>query len=279
MPHTDGLGVDVAAQPDVPDGVDRDALAAYCLGLADDALVLCARLREWCARSQGKEVETLERIADDLAAQARSVLARAVALDPGLADRLAPGAPGDPVDRLAFHRALEDYRCVGLVTLRDEDVAYAVVTLAAASLWRVQLWRRLTAALDPGLAQVARIAVRQAVDHGEYAVGWVRVLADGPTEAVIRLERAWSAVAPLLLELDADPVATELAGVVPDPVEVAVTTRADWHGLGWQTGMGGEPMGRAAPAPLGRAGRHPTALADLVERLRDEALAAPGSFW
>jgi len=35
----------------VPSDVDADALAAYCLMLADDALVMSHRLQEWCTRA------------------------------------------------------------------------------------------------------------------------------------------------------------------------------------------------------------------------------------
>ena len=72
---TDPLeGIDVS----VPDGVDAAALAAYCLGLGDDALVYSHRLQQWMTRLPELEEETaLANIALDLLGQARMLLARA----------------------------------------------------------------------------------------------------------------------------------------------------------------------------------------------------------
>jgi len=39
----------------VADGVDAEALAAYCLMLGDDALIYSHRLSEWCSRAPDLE--------------------------------------------------------------------------------------------------------------------------------------------------------------------------------------------------------------------------------
>ena len=46
----------------VPPGMDHAALAAQCLALGDDALVLAQRLQQWCARAPELEEEHLERL-------------------------------------------------------------------------------------------------------------------------------------------------------------------------------------------------------------------------
>jgi len=65
---TDPLaGVDNA----VPDGIDRGELAAYCLMLGDDALIMSHRLQQWVTRAPELEDElALANIALDLLGQA-----------------------------------------------------------------------------------------------------------------------------------------------------------------------------------------------------------------
>ena len=72
---TDPLeGIDTS----VPEGVDAQALATYCLMLGDDALVYSHRLQQWMTRMPELEEETaLANIALDLLGQARMLLARA----------------------------------------------------------------------------------------------------------------------------------------------------------------------------------------------------------
>src|SRR6478609_9510715 len=62
----------------VPEGVDADSLATYCLMLGDDALILSHRLQQWMTRAPELEEETaIGNIALDLLGQARMLLARA----------------------------------------------------------------------------------------------------------------------------------------------------------------------------------------------------------
>src|SRR5206468_3221867 len=70
-----GAGFDetvVEVTAPAPDGVDRADLAAYCLMLADDALVASQRLSEWATNAPELEEEVaLANIALDLLGQAR----------------------------------------------------------------------------------------------------------------------------------------------------------------------------------------------------------------
>jgi ring-1,2-phenylacetyl-CoA epoxidase subunit PaaC len=89
---TDGMaGVDRA----LPSGVEPAELAAYCLMLGDDALVLAQRLAEWCSRAPELEEDVaLANIALDLLGQARLLLTRAGEVD------LVP--TNDPSERLVW---------------------------------------------------------------------------------------------------------------------------------------------------------------------------------
>ncbi len=268
-------GLDAA----VPDGIDGTALAAYCLALGDDALVLAQRLQQWCARAPELEEEVaLANVALDLLGQTRLLYARAAAADPALVDRVAPSVPASsPVpaeDRLAFFRDCSDFRCEVLSTLPDADFAHAVVRLAAVSLGRVRLWHGLASSPDPVLAAVAGRAVKEVAYHRDHAVGWVRVLADGTEESRRRVEDAWAAVTPWVGR--PDDAARALPGVVPDPEALAAATRQDWAALAQACGLPDD----AAPGDLdGRAGRHAPWLAGLVEEMQSLARLHPEGQW
>src|SRR6478672_7463260 len=78
----------------IPDGVDARALAAYCLMLGDDALVLSHRLSQWASNAPDLEEDiALSNVALDLLGQARLLLARAAAADPDLVPALPEGSP------------------------------------------------------------------------------------------------------------------------------------------------------------------------------------------
>src|SRR6185312_2517560 len=87
------------------DGIDGTELAVYCLMLGDDALIAAQRLTQWVTRAPELEEEVaLANIGLDLLGQARLLLARAAAADPGVVPALPEGSPAPDDDRLAFFR-------------------------------------------------------------------------------------------------------------------------------------------------------------------------------
>ena len=129
----------------------RPTLAAYCLMLGDDALVIAQRLSEWCSRAPDLEEEVaLANIALDLLGQTRLLLARAAAATrrrAGAARRLA-GAGRGPAGVLP--RRPEEFRYVRLVEVPDADFADAVVRLLLFAPWRLALLERLDELARPG---------------------------------------------------------------------------------------------------------------------------------
>ena len=115
---TDPLaGVDTV----VPAGVDGADLAAYCLMLGDDALIMSHRLQQWLARAPELEEDTaLANIALDLLGQARLLLTRAGAADGS--DRTE--------DDYAFGRGEREFRNVRLAEVTDADFAGLMTALA-----------------------------------------------------------------------------------------------------------------------------------------------------
>ena len=267
---TDPLeGIDAS----VPDGVDAAALAAYCLGLGDDALVYSHRLQQWMTRLPELEEETaLANIALDLLGQARMLLARA-----GRAESAGRGE-----DELAFFRHEHEFRNVRLVEALDCDFAELAGRLLIFSAWRLALFRRLAESADPVLAAIAAKGVKELTYHRDYAAQWVIRLGDGTPLSHGKMQAALGVVWPLLEELfEADPVTAALPGVAADPA-----------GLPGEVGqvldavLDAATLDRPRDAPLarvagksGRDGVHAEAFGYLLAELQSVARAHPDATW
>ena len=267
---TDPLeGIDAS----VPDGVDAQALAAYCLMLGDDALIYSHRLQQWMTRLPELEEETaLANIALDLLGQARMLLARA-----GRAESAGRGE-----DELAFFRHEHEFRNVRLVEALDCDFAELAGRLLIFSAWRLALFSRLAESADPVLAAIAAKGVKELAYHRDYAAQWVIRLGDGTPLSRSRMQAALAAVWPLTGELfEADPVGAALPGVAADPAELRAEVDAV---LG--TVLAAATLDRPQAAPLarvaGRSGRdgvHTEAFGYLLAELQSVARAHPDATW
>lgn len=269
-------GLDVT----VPQGVDAAALAAYCLALGDDSLVLAQQLNGWCTRAPELEEEVaLANIALDLLGQTRLLYARVDAADPRLVPELPEGSPVPPEDRLAFFRDAEAFRCVGLVQRPDADFAEAMVRLAIASAWRLAQLEALQGSSDPVLRAVAAKGVREVRYHRDHAARWVVTLALGTEESRTRtveaLQRLWSYAEELG---EADPVTVRLAEVVPDPAQVWAATER-FLALLWERAELAVPDLAGADGTHGRRGRHTPWLPAVLEEMQRVARAHPLGRW
>jgi ring-1,2-phenylacetyl-CoA epoxidase subunit PaaC len=262
---------DVAAP--VPEGVSGEDLAAYCLMLGDDALILSHRLQEWCTSAPELEEEVaLANIALDLLGQARVLYSRA-----GVAD-----GTGRSEDDYAYWRGPDEFRNVRLVEEPNGDFAECVARLFVFSTWRLAIMQRLRGSIDPVLSALAARAVNELAYHREYAAGWMVRLGDGTPYSAERMERGfWSVCALAVPELfESHPVEQRLAAagvaVVPDDVaedydaSVSEILRAGHLTLPFLSGTMGE---------WGREGQHSDALISLLEDLQRVARAHPGATW
>jgi len=167
---------------EVPSDVDRDDLVAYCLMLADDALILSHRLQQWVTRAPELEDElAVANIALDLLGQARLLFTRAGEVE---------GA-GRGEDALAYLRDAGEFRHVALAEGDDADFARLVARLLVFATWRLALLDRLAALRDSG------VEVGVSTSGPDQAEAIDRVLELGPFSSV---QATWN-----LLETSATP--------------------------------------------------------------------------
>lgn len=259
-------GLDAA----VPRGIDGRELAAYCLMLADDALVLSHRLQEWCTCAPELEDEVaLANIGLDLLGQARLLLARA-----GQAD-----GSGRSEDELAFWRREGEMGNVRLVEVADGHFGHLVARLLVIATWRLAVFGRLVAHADPVLAAIAGRAVHELAYHRDYAAQWVVRLGDGTDLSHRRVQAGLDAAWPYVEELfDAHPIERrvgvdpsldreefdDVVGRVVDAATLELPASAAVLGVGGRTG---------------RHGVHTEAMGPLLAELQSLARAHPGARW
>ncbi|MFB9839393.1 1,2-phenylacetyl-CoA epoxidase subunit PaaC [Actinoallomurus acaciae] len=269
----------------VPDGVDHADLAAYCLMLGDDALIMSQRLSEWCSRAPDLEEDiALANMALDLLGQARLLLARAAAADPGVVPVLPEGSPVPAEDALAFFREDGRFRNVRLAEVANGDFAHVVVRLLLFSAARLALLERLRGSDDKVLAAVAAKGVKEVAYHRDWAGRWFLTLAQGTDESHRRLVTALDALWPFQDELvSTHPLERALAraGVGVDPASTRDEVDAVLDQVFAVSGVD-----RPDRAPLagvgGRTGRHGThteALSRLLAEMQVVARAHPSGRW
>ena len=292
----------------VPSGVDRADLAAYCLMLGDDALIMSHRLQQWVTRAPELEDElAIANIGLDLLGQARLLLSRAGEVE---------GAGRDE-DALAYLRDPAEFRNVLLAERADADFAHLLARLLVFATWRLAVLDRLSASRDPVLAAVAAKGAKEVGYHREYAAQWVVRLGDGTDGSHRRMRAALDAVGPLIGELfRAHAIERRLAaaGVAVDPAsaraefdavlaqvaEAATLPVPSGDGVATLTVPSGDgvatpivasddgagaatravPPGDGAGAgSAGRDGTHTAALAEILDEMQGLARSLPGGVW
>ncbi len=269
----------------IPDGVDHDQLAAYCLMLADDALISSHRLSEWCSHAPDLEEDiALANIALDLLGQARLLLARAAAASSAVVPRLPEGSPVPPEDALAFFRGDSEFRNTRLVEPVNGDFAATIARLLLFSTWRLALLERLTGSSDHVLAAIAAKGVKEVTYHRDYAGRWFLTLARGTDESRSRLLAALPGVFAFHDELFTDhPVETSVAGagVGVAPSTVAAEVGVILEQVFSVSGVERHPVAQIGPVAggMGRDGRHTEAFSHLLAEMQSVARAHPTGRW
>ena len=269
-------GVDRA----IPSDMDTADLAAYCLMLGDDALILSQRLAEWCSRAPELEEDVaLANIALDLLGQARMLLTRAGEVE---------GAGRDE-DALAYLRDELEFRNVRLAEVDcgpgpGGDFATTIARLLLFSSWRLALLERLTASRDPVLAAIAAKGVKELAYHRDHAAQWTLRLAGGTEHSRARMVAGLVAVWPLTAELFA-PHEIELrlaaSGIAVDPAELESEVDGVLDRVLTAAGLD-RPAVPPLSAVAGRAGRdgvHTEQFGYLLAEMQHLARSLPGARW
>jgi ring-1,2-phenylacetyl-CoA epoxidase subunit PaaC len=259
----------------VPPGIDGETLAAYCLMLGDDALVMSHRLQQWCTNAPELEAEVaLANIALDLLGQARLLLARA--------GKAAGTDRGE--DAYTFFRDEHEFRNVRFAELERGDFGELIARLLVFATWRLALLGRLANSTDPVLSAIAAKGVKELTYHRDYAAQWAVRLGDGTPYSRERMADGLRTVWPFVGELfDTHGIEAMLArqGVAVDPANL----RAEFDEVIGQVlteATLGVPDVAAVPGVSGRAGRdgvHTEAMGYLLAELQSVARAHPEATW
>jgi ring-1,2-phenylacetyl-CoA epoxidase subunit PaaC len=238
-------------------------LAAYALGLGDDALILAQRLGEWVAHApQIEEDVALANIALDLLGQARTLLAYAGQVEDA----------GRDEDDLAYLRDDRDFRNVQLVEVPNGDFAVTMARQLAFSAYQYELYRALGNSGDQTLAGLAGKAVKEVSYHRDHATQWVLRLGDGTELSRRRMQAGLEQIWPYTEELF-DPA----TGIAVDPA----TLRPAWAAyvtsvLAEATLQLPEPRWRSRG---GRTGLHTEHLGHLLAEMQHLHRSHPGATW
>ena len=261
----------------VPD-VSTEDLTAYCLMLADDALILSQRLTEWTSRAPELEEDVaLSNIALDLLGQARLLLTRAGEVE----------GKGRDEDTLAYLRDEHEFRNVHLTEIDcgpgpGGDFATTIARLLVFSTWRLAVFQRLESSADPVLAAVAAKGVKELAYHRDHAAQWTLRLAGGTEYSRERMIAGLDHVWPLVEELfTTHEVERRLPGVAVDPA----TVRSEVDDVLAQILTAAtlapptpEPMSRVSNQ-AGRDGVHTESMGYLLAEMQHLARSLPGAQW
>lgn len=252
-------------------GTPDPDVAAYCLRLGDDALVLAQRLCEWSARSpQLEEDVALMNLALDLLGQSRSLLTLAGERE----------GSGRDEDDLAFLRDEPDFVNAQLMELDNGDFGRTMARQLLVSAWSLPLWDALVTSADADLAAIAGKAVKEVAYHLDHARSWVVRLGDGTEESHRRMQQGLDEVWPYSFELfERDDLLQRLVarGIAADPAalqpiwectvtEVIAEATLTLPETTWR------PTG-------GRTGTHTEAFGYLLAELQHLHRSHPGVSW
>lgn len=277
----------MTTSPTATASLPRTAPYQYVLRLADNALILGQRNAEWCGHGPVLEEDiALANISLDLIGQSRLLYTRAGELEAALTNQ-----PPRGEDDYAFWRDEREFRNWTLLELphtgplagtaaSDRDYAVTIVRNFLYGALMVELWTRLQASGDAGLAAIAAKSVKEARYHLQHAAGWVVRLGDGTEHSHQRTQRALNHLLPYMNECFADDdidreTAAQGIGVL------ASDCRAAWDATVRDTLAAATLAMPAATGFLstGKQGVHSEHMSYLLGEMQGLARAHPGAQW
>lgn len=246
-------------------------LVLYCLGRADDALILGHRLSEWCGHAPMMEEDmALANMALDLIGQARSLYTYAGEVE----------GEGHTEDDFAYWRDERGYRNTLLVEQENDDFARTIMRQFLYASFADLYWRAMVESKDATLAAVAAKSEKEMAYHVRHTAEWVIRLGDGTDESHRRIAAALAYCWPFTGELfEMDDAEHEL---VAGDIAIDLSTLRD----PWRARVGAvlEEATLAMPEDGwmqkgGRSGRHSEHLGHLLSELQHVQHAIPGAVW
>lgn len=250
---------------------NNDALIAYLLRLADNAIVLGQRLGEWVGHGPELEEEmAMANFALDYVGQARLLLTYAAELE----------GKGRSEDDLAFLRDGMDFHNVLLTEQPNGDFGQTIARqFLFESFYNIQL-RELGSSADKRISEIATKTHKEIQYHLKHTRQWLVRLGDGTEESQRRIQTAiddlWRFTGELLSgdDIDAWAAANEIG---PDPASLA----AEWHDY---VGDALKEATLSKPesgwmASGGKQGRHSEHLGYILADLQFLQRAYPGAAW
>jgi len=251
--------------------VNNTALAAYVLGLGDDALILAQRLGEWITRApQIEEDIALGNIALDLLGQARTLLSYAGEIE----------GNGRDEDDLAFLRDEREFRNVHLVEIENGDFAVTMARQLIFSAYQFELYTALLTSTDPTLSALAAKAVKEVDYHRDHATQWALRLGDGTDESHLRMQRGLDELWPYVAELfETDDLVRRLteSGIAVDPSTLEDRVTAYLYPVLAEATLD-RPETHVRHSG-GRRGIHTEAMGYLLAEMQHLARSHPGATW
>jgi ring-1,2-phenylacetyl-CoA epoxidase subunit PaaC len=249
----------------------HEALFAYVLGLADDALVLGHRLSQWSGRGPMLEEDiALSNLALDLIGQARFYYAYAGELE----------GEGRDEDALAYLRDEHAYRNLLLLEQPNGDFAATMVRHLLYAAFIGPYLQALSGSTDRRLAEIAAKAAKEMAYHLRHAAEWVIRLGDGTTEShgrtELALENLWMYTGEMF-EMDAAERGLAAEGIAVDRGAIKPAWEARLARV-----LGEATLSRPRDRWMqtgGRVSRHTEHLGRLLAEMQVLHRAHPGARW
>ena len=248
-----------------------EALIAYTLRLADNALILSQRMVEIVAAEPELEEELANaNFALDFIGQARMLYTHAGELE----------GKGRSEDDLAFMRDEHEYRNLLLLEQPNGHFGDALVRQFLFEAFYLHLLDALTRCSDQGLAAIAARAVKEVQYHFRHNSNWILRLGDGTDLSHERIQRslddAWRYTGEMFVadEVD-DAIQKQFDG--PDLSEIRTLWRRDIEKTVTQATLllpADEWM-----ASGGKQGRHSEHLGFLLAEMQYLQRSFPGVSW
>ncbi len=248
-----------------------DAVLAYVLRLADNALILAQRMVELVAAEPELEEELANaNFALDYLGQARMFYTYAGDLE---------GA-GRSEDDLAFMRDGNEFRNLLLIEQPNGHFGDSIVRQYLFDAFYVHLLDALTQCDDQRIAEIAARAIKEVRYHLRHISNWLIRLGDGTDESHQRVQASlddlWRYTGEMFMSDDVDvAIRDNLAG--PDLDAIAVLWRRDVEGVIAEATL--QIPQDQWMASGGKQGQHSEHLGFLIAEMQFLQRAYPGATW